>query len=147
MKLLSVVAFSLSLIGCEGPAGPMGPEGTQGPPGLSSESALIEQPLSMTAYNETGEIIIRDSRITPKTFRLLYLKLVFEDETSYIPLDYLLLNGVSVSPPEDAGSGTPVLILEDGRLTISDPEMVLFGAALLTFLVGADASMVVLVAV
>ena len=156
MRSLFTVLAVLVLVGCEGPAGPMGPEGAQGaqgtqgaqgPPGPSSESILIEQPLSMSAYNETGEIIIRDRRITPQTFRLLYLKLVFEDETSYIPLDYLLLNGVSVSPPEDAGSGTPVLILEDGRLTISDPEMVLFGAALLTFLVGADASMVVLVAV
>ena len=159
MKLLSVVAFSLSLVGCEGPAGPMGPEGAQGregtqgaqgaqgPPGLSSESVLIEQPLSMTAYNETGEIIIRDSRITPKTFRLLYLKFAFDNQVIYIPLDYLLISGVSVSPPEDAGSGTPVLILEDGRLTISDPERGLFGVALITFMVGADASIVVLVAV
>ena len=110
IALLVVLAVGV-LVGCEGPAGPMGPEGSQGPPGAqgppgpSTVGVLIEQSLSMSAYNETGEIIIRDSRITPQTFRLLYLKLVFEDETSYIPLDYLLLNGVSVSPPEDAGSG------------------------------------------
>ena len=146
--VLAVAVF----LGCEGPAGPMGPEGSQGPPGVqgppgpSTVGVLIEQPLSMSAYNETGEIIIRDSRITPQTFRLLYLKLAFEDETAYFPLDYLMLTGVSVSP-EDEGSGTPVLVVEDGRLVISDPEGGLFGAALIFFMVGADASMVVLVAV
>ena len=154
---LPVVLAIAFLVGCEGPAGPMGPQGTQGqegsqgppgaqgPPGPSTVGVLIEQPLSMSAYNETGEIIIRDSRITPQTFRLLYLKLAFENEVVYFPLDYLMLSGVSVTP-EDGGSGTPVLILEDGRLIISDPEGGLFVGALILFMVGADASMVVLVA-
>ena len=149
MPFLFAVLVVLALVGCEGPAGPMGPtgaQGPQGPPGPSSVGVLIEQPLSMSDYNETGEIIIRDDRISPQTFRLLYLKLVFEDEVAYFPLDYLMLNGVSVTP-EAEDSGTPILILEDGSLAISDPERGLFGVALISFMVGAEASMVVLVAV
>ena len=145
--LFAILAVAV-LVGCEGPAGPMGPEGAQGPPGPrgpSSESVLIEQPLSIAAYNETGEIIIADSRITPKTFRLLYLKLEFDNQTAFFPLEYLLISGVSISP-EAEELGTPVLIVEDGLLAISDPDGGLFGAALLSFMVGATASMVVLVA-
>ena len=145
--LFAILAVGV-LVGCEGPAGPMGPEGAQGPPGPpgpSSESVLIEQSLSMAAYNETGEIVIEDSRITPKTFRLLYLKLEFDNQVTYFPLEYLLVNGVSVSP-EAEELGTPTLVIEDGRLAISDPDGGLFGVALLSFMAGATASMVVLVA-
>ena len=55
----------------------MGPEGPAGPQGPPAEGILIETHLSVSAYDESGILTIQDSRITPKTFRALYLKLDF----------------------------------------------------------------------
>ena len=159
MRSILTLLAAMVLISCEGPAGPMGPagpqgekgetgaQGEQGPPGPLTEGTLIEHQLSMSAYDETGTITVEDSRITPTTFRALYLKLNLGDgQVAYVPLDYLLMYGVSVLP-EELETETPILIVADGVLLIGDPEGQLFGAALVTFLEGGVATIAVLVSV
>ena len=157
MRTVLTLLFALALISCEGPAGPMGPAGPQGERGETgergpqgeqgppSEGILIEYELSVAAYDEEGTIAIEDRRITPKTFRGLYLKLDFgDDQVAYFPLDYLLIYGVSVDP-EALETETPLLFVVDGVLVIADPERQLFAGALATFLLGGVAHLAVVV--
>ena len=127
---LSILSLSLvGIVSCEGPEGqvgprgPMGPEGPAGPQGLPAEGILIEIHLSASTYDESGEVIaIQDSRITPKTFRALYLKVDFgAGEVAYVPLDYLLVFSVSLVP-EALELETPVLAVLEGLLVITDPN-------------------------
>ena len=132
MRFLSSILLAVVLLACEGPEGPTGPQGPAGPPGPPAEGILIEQRLSASAYDEDGDIVIRDSRITPKTFRALYLAVGFGDQQAYIPLDYLLVYGVSLTP-EELEFETPVVAVGEGVMVITDAERVLFGEDLDAF--------------
>ena len=102
--------------------GPGGEVGPRGPQGLPAEGILIEIHLSASTYDESGVITIQDSRITPKTFRALYLKVDFgAGEVAYVPLDYLLVFSVSLVP-EALELETPVLAVLEGLLVITDPN-------------------------
>ena len=137
-------------MGPEGEVGPMGPEGPAGPQGLPAEGILIEIHLSASTYDESGEVItIQDSRITPKTFRALYLKVDYgvdygAGEVAYLPLDYLLVYAVSVVP-EALELETPVLAVAEGVLVITDPNQDLLVAALDIRAAGFAVNLVVLV--
>ena len=71
VALISVLAF---VVACEGPAGPAGPAGEQGPPGAPAESIIIDVTVTLDDYAE-GLITIEDPRITPRSFRALYMKM------------------------------------------------------------------------
>ena len=148
MRFLSSILLAVVLLACEGPegpTGPAGPEGPPGPPGAPAEGILIEQRLSGSAYDEDGNITILDSRITPKTFRALYLKVdLGGGQVGYIPLDYLLVYAVSIVP-EELESETPTVLVAEGGIVISDPEGVLFVAAFESFLDGATLNLAILV--
>ena len=122
----------------------MGPEGPAGPQGLPAEGILIEIHLSASTYDESGQVItIQDSRITPKTFRALYLKVDFgAGQVVYVPLDYFLVYAVSVAPEALEGE-TPVLAVFEGVLVITDPNQVLLVAAFAV--AGVTVNLVVLV--
>ena len=100
MKNVFLVALlTLSLVACEGPAGPMGPPGEPGPRGeaaLSEEPSiprvppeewvLIEQTMEDLNQPSSGLHFIRDNRITPTSFRALYVKTTFyELEWKWVP--------------------------------------------------------------
>ena len=124
----------------------MGPEGPAGPQGLPAEGILIEIHFSASTYDESGQVItIQDSRITPKTFRALYLKVDYgEGHIAYVPLDYLLVYSVSVVP-EELELETPVLAVFEGVLVITDPNQDLLVAALDLRAAGIPVNLVVLV--
>ena len=124
----------------------MGPGGPAGPQGLPAEGILIEIYFSASTYDESGQVItIQDSRITPKTFRALYLKVDYgTGYIAYVPLDYLLVYSVSVVP-EALELETPVLAVFEGVLVITDPNQDLLVAALDIRAAGIPVNLVVLV--
>ena len=139
------------LVACEGPAGPMGPVGPQGPQGEIGpprEGIIIEQRLSRSLYDEDGNILIEDDRITPTTFQALYLKAVFPnlgpDAVAYVPLDYLIVSAVSIIPEENELE-TPVLVVAEGFLLIIDSNRDLLAAAIASFFDGVDVDLAILV--
>jgi len=143
--------LAFGLVACEGPAGPMGPVGPQGPQGEIGpprEGIIIEQRLSRSLYDEDGNILIEDDRITPTTFQALYLKAAFPnlgpDAVAYIPLDYLLVFAVSIVPEEDELE-TPILVVADGFLLIIDSNRDLLAAAIESFFDGVDVDLAILV--
>ena len=97
MNKAIALMFAFLLIACEGPMGPQGPPGEpgpQGPQGPTSQSILIEFPLSRFSYSEDGDIWLSNSRITPESFRSLFIKLTQESSrenpssgstTAYMP--------------------------------------------------------------
>ena len=117
--------------------GPGGQVGPRGPQGLPAEGILIEIHFSASTYDESGFITIQDSRITPKTFRALYLKVDKGDQlVVYLPLDYL-----SVAVELE----TPALAVFEGVLVITDPNQDLLVAALDLRAAGYAVNLVVLV--
>ena len=161
--------LAAAIAACEGPAGPMGPQGETGPQGRQGEvgpqgeqgpqgetgprgeagppdeGVVIEWRLSSSSY-DGGNIFIEDERITPKTFRVLYLKADFgSDIVAYVPLDYLLVSEVSILPEGDELE-TPVLAVSEGGLLIIDPNRQLLAIALGFLLEDADVDLAVLVA-
>ena len=163
--------LAVALAACEGPSGPMGPQGTAGsqgevgpqgepgPPGERGpqgetgprgetgppgEGVIIEWRLSRSSY-DGGNIFIEDDRITPTTFRVLYLKADFgSDIVAYVPLDYLLVSEVSILPEGDELE-TPVLAVSEGVLLIIDPNRQLLAIALGFLVEEADVQLAVLV--
>ena len=162
------------LAACEGPAGPMGPQGEIGPQGQQGEvgrqgepgppgergpqgetgprgeagppakGVIVEWRLSSSSY-DGANIFIEDERITPKTFRVLYLQADFGSEiVAYVPLDYLLVSEVSILPEGDELE-TPVLAVSEGGLLIIDPNRQLLAIALGFLLEDADVDLAVLV--
>ena len=124
------------------PQGETGPRGEAGPP---AEGVIIEWRLSSSSY-DGGNIFIEDERITPNTFRVLYLQADFGFEiVAYVPLDYLLVSEVSILPEGDELQ-TPVLALSEGGLLIIDPNRQLLAIALGFLLEDADVGLAVLVA-
>ncbi len=106
------VVSALVLLACQGPEGPLGPAGPQGPQGEAGpqgevgprgesgpqgemgppgEGIIIERRPTGSLYDEDGFILIEDDRITPTSFRVLYLKAtnLEADLAIYMPLDYL----------------------------------------------------------
>ena len=123
MRFLGSILLAVVLLACEGPEGPVGPAGPAGPagapgqagpPGAPAEGILIERSLSASTYDEDGAIIIRDSRITPTTFRALYFKIEYTDQgVGYFTIDSIV----------DVYSGSlPILGLAEGRLIIWDRD-------------------------
>ena len=145
---LSILSLSLvGIVSCEGPEGEVGPRGPMGPEGPAGPQGgiLIEIHFSASSYDESGNIVIRDSRITPKTFRALYLKINNPDEgDAYAPLDYLLIYGVSVVPEALEGE-TPILGVFEGVLVITDPNQDLLAAVLEQRAAGFTVNLAVLV--
>lgn len=124
MRFPGVILIALVLLACEGPegpTGPAGPEGPAGPSGAPAEGILIEHHLSASAYTEDSHIIIRDSRITPKTFQALYLKVEYTSGS----VAYFTPNLVYAVTDEDP----PVVRVLEGRLHIQDPEEALLDLA------------------
>lgn len=121
-------AGPVGLQGAVGPPGPQGEAGPPGPPGPSGQAGvLVEAALAISSYDEDGWIDIEDSRIGPETFRAAYLKLVFENgAAAFMPLDYLLILGVSLRP-EELELETPFILVGGGWLGIFDPEQLLLG--------------------
>ena len=144
--------LAFGLVACEGPAGPMGPVGPQGPQGETGpprEGIIIEQRLSRSLYDEDGNIIIEDDRITPTTFQALYLKAAFPDlgpdAVAYMPLDYLIVYAVSLVPEENELE-TPLLVVAEGMCLIMDPNRDLLAVALESLFDGVDVDLAILVA-
>ena len=154
MRFPGSILIAVVLVACAGPEGPTGPAGPEGPagpagppglPGAPAEGIIIEKSLSASAYDEDGYITILDSRITPKTFRALYLKVdLGGGQVGYVPLDYLLVYVVSLIP-EELEFETPVVIVAEGGMGISDPRGILFAAPLESFLDGATLNLAILV--
>ena len=147
---VSMLAFGL-VVACEGPAGPMGPQGETGPRGEIGPpraGIIIEQRLSRSLYDEDGNILIEDDRITPTTFQALYLKAAFPnlgpDAVAYVPLDYLIVSVVSIIPEENELE-TPVLVVAEGFLLIIDSNRDLLAAAIESFFDGVDVDLAILV--
>ena len=146
-----VVMLAFGLVACEGPAGPMGPQGETGPRGEIGpprEGIIIEQRLSRSLYDEDGNILIEDDRITPTTFQALYLKAAFPnlgpDAVAYMPLDYLIVYAVSLIPEENELE-TPVLVVAEGFLLIIDSNRDLLATAIESFFDGVDIDLAILV--
>ena len=133
-----------ALAACEGPAGPTGPQGPQGiqgekgdtgdkgdpgEPAVDKEEVYIEMRISQSAYNEGNEILIRDRRISPETYREFYLSFLGEDgQPLHVPAAFLITLLVSLLPESDEW-GTPVPRVEDGLITIADSEGMLLDLA------------------
>ena len=117
--LFVLLAFSFGAcegpMGPSGPTGPQGPPGNQGPPGPQRDEVAIELAFSRSSYNEDNQIIIEDSRITPTSFRLVYIKGMLSGVEIYVPLDYLAQN-FSV-------------VLSNGVLVLTDPGLVILDLA------------------
>ena len=119
--------------GSQGETGPEGPRGPQGEVGPAAEGILIEKLLSASAYDEDGFITITDSRITPTSFRAVYLKFDYGNGTvGYLPLDYLLIDSVSLTL-EEFELNTPIIIVAEGGMAIIDTREDLLDTALDAF--------------
>lgn len=117
--LFVLLAFSFGAcegpMGPAGPTGPQGPPGDQGPPGPRRDEVAIELAFSTSSYNEDNQILIEDSRITPTSFRLVYIKGILSGAEIYVPLDYLAQNfGI---------------VLSNGVLVLTDPGLVILDLA------------------
>ena len=117
--LLAVVLFAVA---CEGPTGPQGEIGLQGETGPPKEGVIIERQLSRYLYDENGNISIKDDRITPTTFRAIYLKVTLEVDPdtiiAYAPLDYLLVSALS----KELETPSLTILITKGMLLIIDPQ-------------------------
>lgn len=85
MKLSALAALwiLLAVSGCEGPAGPMGPMGPRGPAGHVDEGTFIRVGhLTRALFDGLGRIIVEDRRISPTSFRGIYIR-VSIDERGY----------------------------------------------------------------
>ena len=95
---------------------------------------MIEVELSESSYDIDNTIVIVDERITPESFRGLFLKVwgtnvtTSEPFSGYMALDYFMVFLVSIAP-ESAEVETPILLVEEGGLQISDTNRILLGLA------------------
>ena len=129
------IVFIFFFTACEGPMGPEGPagprgrqgeKGEQGPPGTVVENIGIEFRFNQYAYDrDTGNIWLRDSRIRPETFRILYLKGQVTDfvETYYV-VDYLLMRFLAFNPGA-IHLKMPYVSVFNGAMVIHDPDKIL----------------------
>ena len=128
MRFLCGGLLAVFLIACEGPAGPAGPEGPQGPSGpqgAPAEGILIEKSISASAYNEDGVITIRDSRITPESFRAVYVKVEGDGWTEYYVLDYMLIYWLW---DQELETSPPAVVVAEGVVALVDPDRTLVEA-------------------
>ncbi len=99
-----------------GPPGERGPQGEQGPP---AEAVLIFHDIE---YDENYNIWIWDDRISPKSFRGIYLEV--PEEGSLLPLTYAVIYDISVSPETDELL-TPLVFVNEGSLFLHDFNILL----------------------
>ena len=82
MKLsaLAALLILLAVSGCEGPMGPMGPMGPRGPAGHVDEGTFIRVGhMTRALYDGLGRIIVEDRRISPTSYRGVYIRVSLDD--------------------------------------------------------------------
>ena len=114
--------------GPQGAPGEEGPQGDKGDPGRDG-SALQGEFLELglpgeVDYDDSGFAISSD-RITPNNYLGLYVKIRWDSGGSaYIPVEYMVMMYVSVVE-EERELETPIVAVEQGRLTVFDPKRVI----------------------
>ena len=116
------------------------------------EGIITERQLSPSLYDEDGNIIIEDARINPMTFRGIYLKEALPDlgpdVITYMELPCSTLRVVPTSTEdiivEEDELETPLLVIAEGMLSITDPDRDLLAEPLEPFFDGIDVKLVVL---
>ena len=117
------------------------------------EEIITERQLSPSLYDEDGNIIIEDARIKPMTFQGIYLKEALPDlgpnVLTYMKLPYSTLRVVPISTEEDViveedELETPLLVITEGMLVITDPDREFLTVPLESFFDGIDVKLVVL---
>ena len=118
--LVTLLAFVMLACGDVSVEGPIGPEVT-----IESESprarVLIGHSISDSSYDAEGRITIRDERITPTTFEILYLKVTSSSGVEYVPVEL---------ESEESEREAAVLFISEGVLSISDPDRTLLGVTM-----------------
>ena len=129
MVLLGVMVLGLVAcegpVGPEGPAGPAGPAGVQGPPGPVTQALILEVPIEYQDGRDGKVIVLEDYRVSPESFRGIYLQIRTESGSLWFPFDYLLTAQASGGGPE-----VIAVLLTLGGLLIIDPEQSLLELAL-----------------
>ena len=114
---------------------------------------ITERQLSPSLYDEDGNIIIEDARIKPMTLQGIYLKEALPDlgpnVLTYMKLPYSTLRVVPTSTEEDIiveedELETPLLVITEGMLVITDPDRELLAVPLEAFFNEIDVKLVVL---
>ena len=114
---------------------------------------ITERQLSPSLYDEDGNIIIEDARIKPMTLQGIYLKEALPDlgpnVLTYMKPPYSTLRVVPISTEEDIiveenELKTPLLVITEGMLVITDPDRELLAVPLDSFFDGIDVKLVVL---
>lgn len=134
-KRCFAIVFIYFFTACEGPMGPEGPtgpkgsqgeQGEQGPPGTVVENIAIEFRFNQYEYDrDTGNIWLRDPRIRPETFRILYLKgQVTDFVEAYYVVDYLLMRFLAFNPGA-SHLRMPYVSVFNGSMVIHDPDKIL----------------------
>ena len=113
--LVTLLAFVMLACGDVSVEGPIGPEVTIESE-LPVERVLIEQSISDSSYDAEGRITIRDERITPTTFEILYLKVTSSSGVEYVPVEL---------ESEESEREAAMLFISEGVLFISDPDRTL----------------------
>lgn len=109
---IALFAFGLLACGEVSVEGPLGPDvDVMIESELSGERVLIEQSISAASYDAEDKIAIRDERITPTTFEILYLKVTSSSGVAYVPVEL--------------EAAEAVLFISEGVLCISDPDRIL----------------------
>ncbi len=111
--LVALLAFGMLACGEVSVEGSVGPEVLIESP---AERVLIEQSVSASSYDAEGKITIRDERITPTTFEVLYLKVTSSGGVEYVPVEL---------ESEENEREAAVLFISEGVLVISDPDRTL----------------------
>ena len=111
--LVTLLAFVMLACGDVSVEGPIGPEVTIE---SSAERVLIAHSISDSSYDAEGRITIRDERITPKTFEILYLKVTSSSGVEYVPVEL---------ESEESEREAAMLFISEGVLFISDPDRTL----------------------
>lgn len=110
-------------IACGGLTEPIDRQGETEPP---MEEVIIKWELSDSSYDEDGNIIMEDDRITPTTFQYLYLMIGLPDQkVGYYPLHWF---AVSLEPKENKLE-PQTLAITNGRIVIVDPDKFLLTIA------------------
>ena len=111
--LVTLLAFVMLACGDVSVEGPIGPE-VMIESGSPVERVLIEQSISDSSYDAEGGITIRDERITPTTFEILYLKVTSSSGVEYVPVEL---------ESEENEREAAMLFISEGVLFISDPDI------------------------
>ncbi len=117
------------------------------------KGTITERQLSPSLYDGDGNIIIEDARIKPMTLQGIYLKEALPDlgpnVLTYMEPTYSTLRVVPTLTEEDIiveedELETPLLVITEGMLVITDPDRELLTVPLESFFAGIDVKLVVL---